>query len=54
MSNPDVYDEHMTYFAAFNVATPEAITEEMHIVSDQDQTVYISAYTYNSQHIRNG
>lgn len=52
--NPDVYDEHMTYFAKFNVFTPMKKIEKMSIVSNQDQTVYISAYTYNSQHIRNG
>lgn len=46
----------MTYFAAFNVDTPgtEMRTEKMSFVSEVDQTVYISAYTYDPQHIRNG
>lgn len=50
--NPDVQDEHMTYYALFEV---EGVHEErITFKSDVDQTVYISAYTYDSQHIRNG
>jgi hypothetical protein len=48
MGNPDVQDEKMTYFAAFEVDTPEMLYERMTIESDVDQTVYISAYTYDS------
>ena len=52
--NPDVKDQHMTYFARFDVETPEEIEERMTFISPVDQTVYISAYTYDTQHIRNG
>lgn len=34
--------------------TPETHYEDITIQSDTDQMVYISAYTYDSQHIRNG
>lgn len=49
--NPDVQSEHMTYWAAFDVVANEEHTEKFEITSDTDQMVYISAYTYNSQHI---
>ena len=52
--NPDVQDEHMTYYAAFDVVAEVEQSETFWITSDQDQMVYISAYTYNSQHIDNG
>ena len=50
----DVSDEHMTYFAAFDVKTPSAHSERLRITSEEDQTVHISVYTYDTQHIRNG
>ena len=44
----------MTYFAAFDVDTPEEHEEIIDITSSEAQRVYISAYTYDPQHIRNG
>ena len=52
--NPDVQDEHLTYYAAFEVETPEQLNRRFTFESDDDQTVYISAYTYDDQHVRNG
>ena len=51
--NPDVQDMHLSYFAAFEVDTPDTLYEHLTIESDVDQTVYISAYTYDDQHVRN-
>ena len=53
-ANPNIDDWHSSHYAAFEVATPELHTENITISSDVDQMVYISAYTYDSQHIRNG
>lgn len=44
--NPDVQDEHMSYFALFEVEGEHE--ERITFKSDVDQTVYISAYTYDS------
>lgn len=55
-ANPDVQDEHMTYYAAFDIETPFNMRhrDTIKIRSLERQTVYISVYTYDSQHIRNG
>lgn len=53
-ANPNIDNWHASHYAAFEVATPETHTENITISSDVDQMVYISAYTYDSQHIRNG
>ncbi len=50
--NPDVRDEKMSYFALFDINGKFDSRVEMK--SEEEQTVYISAYSYNSQHIRNG
>jgi len=38
----------MTYFALFDVKTVDYHYETVTIESDQEQTVYISVYTYDS------
>jgi len=50
--NPDVRDEKMSYFALFDINGK--FEKRVEMTSDEEQTVYISAYSYNSQHIRNG
>ena len=43
----------MTYYAIFDVNTEDYHHEIVTIESDQEQTVYISVYTYDSQHSDN-
>ena len=46
----------MTYFAAFEVDTSsgDVHKETIKITSSEAQRIYISGYTYDPQHIRNG
>lgn len=46
----------MAYYAAFEIDTSNgrAHKEKITVRSNEDQRVYISGYTYDSQHIRNG
>ena len=53
-ANPNIDSYHHSHFAAFDVDTPESHTEEVKITSAVDQIVYISAYSYDTQFIRNG
>lgn len=53
-ANPNIDEWHLSHYAAFEVDTPDVHYETITISSDVDQMVYISAYTYDSQHIRNG
>lgn len=63
-ANANIDSYHHAHYAAFGVDTPKysddpGADENLHkeditISSDKDQMVYISAYTYDSQHIRNG
>lgn len=52
-ANPDVRTMHQTYWAMFDVAAGVEHTEDLHVKSDIAQTIYISGYTYNNQHIGN-
>jgi len=53
-ANPNIDGYHQSHYAAFEVDTTEVHVEDIIIRSDSEQMVYISAYTYDSQHIRNG
>ena len=44
--NPDVRDEKMSYFALFDVE--EKLSTYAYLYSEVAQTVYISAYSYDS------
>lgn len=52
--NPDVQNEHLTYYAAFDLPSSDFHEDKFTITSQHDQTVYISAYTYDAQHFSNG
>ena len=51
-ANPDVRDEKMSYLALFDVEG--RFTPYVYLYSEEEQTVYISAYSYDDQHLRNG
>ena len=52
---PDVSNEFLNYHAFFDVETPDGqIEETIKIRSEVDQEVFISGYTYDGQHLRNG
>ena len=44
--NPDVRDEKMSYIALFEVEGE--LNARVNIHSEEDQTVYISAYSYDA------
>ena len=50
--NANVFDAEMAFFADFE--TGNQVVEDLVLTSEVDQRVYVSAYTYDSQHIRNG
>ena len=50
--NANVDDEHLTYWAQFE--TPKNVDNVLTITSPVAQTLYVSAYTYDIQHLRNG
>ena len=52
--NPDVTDEYQNYLAWFDLSSEVEHRNTVTVTSNDDQTVYISAYLYNSQHHRNG
>lgn len=52
---PDVSKEFLDYHAFFDVDTSAGpVTETVRIRTEIDQEVFISGYTYDSQHLRNG
>ena len=50
--NPDVQDKYMSYWAGFELNNTH--DETLTISSDDDQTLWVSAYTYDGQHTWNG
>ncbi len=50
--NANIDDEKMNYYAAFE--TGPSVRETLVVTSPVAQTIYVSAYTYDIQHIRNG
>ena len=54
--NVDVMDQHLTYFAMFDIEMTgnNYHREKITITSSEDQIVHISVNTYDTQHIRNG
>ena len=53
-ANPDVQDEVMSHYAVYELDTPSLVSHKLNLASSDDQTVYISVYTYNAQHYSNG
>lgn len=53
-ANPDTLTKHQTYWAAFELPDDEQHNETLTITSQVAQTLYVSAYTYDGQHIGNG
>ena len=50
--NANIDDEHLTYWAQFE--TPKNVDNVLTVTSSVAQTLYVSAYTYDIQHLRNG
>ena len=52
--NPNVSDMHLSYYALFDLARDIDHEDTLVITSDVTQTVYISTYLYDAQHVGNG